>query len=68
MIAVIVRTSEFVNMLVYLNHKIKVKLQSVQIIVRNPLFNTTFAFELEETTTGNLFGYLKAFKKQLLFL
>ena len=56
MIAVIVRTSEFVNMLVYLNHKIKVKLQSVQIIVRNPLFNTTFAFELEETTTGNLFG------------
>ena len=67
MIAVIVRTSEFVNMLV-LNHKIKVKLQSVQIIVRNPLFNTTFAFELEETTTGNLFGYLKAFKKQLLFL
>ena len=68
MIAVIVRTSEFVNMLVYLNHKIKVKLQSVQIIVRNPLFYTTFAFELEETTTGNLLGYLKAFKKQLLFL
>ena len=50
------RTSEFVNMLVYLNHKIKVKLQSVQIIVRNPLFYTIFAFELEETTTGNLFG------------